>query len=60
MVNAGIIAPDHPVTINALSGYTGGGNKLIAEFESRRRYGRFRLCHRSDHKHLPEIPALRA
>jgi N-acetyl-gamma-glutamyl-phosphate reductase len=34
MLDAGIIAPDDPITINALSGYTGGGKSMIAEFES--------------------------
>jgi N-acetyl-gamma-glutamyl-phosphate reductase len=34
ILDAGIIAPDDPITINALSGYTGGGKSMIAEFES--------------------------
>jgi N-acetyl-gamma-glutamyl-phosphate reductase len=55
MVNAGIIAPDHPVTINALSGYTGGGNKLIAEFEAGGDTGGFVYGTGQHHKHLPEI-----
>ena len=33
LVDAGVVPADHPVTINAVSGYTGGGTKLIAEFE---------------------------
>ena len=33
LVQSGLIQKDDPVTINAVSGYTGGGNKLITEFE---------------------------
>lgn len=57
MVQAGLIAPDDPVTINALSGYTGGGNKLIAEFESGEVKGGFVYGTGQTHKHLPEITA---
>ncbi|MEM6452035.1 MAG: N-acetyl-gamma-glutamyl-phosphate reductase [Cyanobacteria bacterium P01_D01_bin.105] len=28
-----LLPPDFPVTVNAISGYTGGGNKLIAQYE---------------------------
>ncbi|HEY7467523.1 MAG TPA: N-acetyl-gamma-glutamyl-phosphate reductase [Dehalococcoidia bacterium] len=33
LVTAGLLPADHPVTINAVSGYSGGGKKLIAAFE---------------------------
>src|SRR5215217_4361170 len=33
LVDAGIVPPDYPVTINAVSGYSGGGKSMIAEFE---------------------------
>ena len=33
MVAAGLLPPDFPVTINAVSGYSGGGKSLIAAFE---------------------------
>ncbi|HEX3861647.1 MAG TPA: N-acetyl-gamma-glutamyl-phosphate reductase [Stellaceae bacterium] len=29
LVKAGLIAPDHPVSINAVSGYSGGGRSMI-------------------------------
>ncbi len=61
IVRAGLLPPDFPVTINAVSGYSGGGKSLIAEFEASppagtqdalRIYG-LTLAH----KHLPEIAA---
>jgi len=33
LVRAGIIPPDWPVMCNAVSGYSGGGKSMIAEFE---------------------------
>jgi len=33
LVDAGLLAADYPVTINAVSGYSGGGKSLIAAFE---------------------------
>ncbi len=54
LVDAGIIPPDHPVTINAVSGYSGGGRTMI---ENHDRHGgpAFELYALSlEHKHLPE------
>ena len=34
LVSAGILPADFPLTINAVSGYTGGGRKLIESFEA--------------------------
>jgi N-acetyl-gamma-glutamyl-phosphate reductase len=33
LVDQGVLPADYPVTINAISGYSGGGRKLIAAFE---------------------------
>src|SRR5205085_1682413 len=33
LVDAGLLPSDHPVTINAVSGYSGGGRSMIADFE---------------------------
>jgi N-acetyl-gamma-glutamyl-phosphate reductase len=33
LVDAGLIAPDHPIAINAVSGYSGGGRSLIEAHE---------------------------
>jgi N-acetyl-gamma-glutamyl-phosphate reductase len=37
LVDAGILPREYPVTVHALSGYSGGGKKLIAEFEQNAR-----------------------
>jgi len=60
LVAAGLIPADFPLTVNAISGYSGGGKGLIAEFETQpapegtndafRAYG-LTLAH----KHLPEM-----
>src|SRR3546814_71832 len=60
LVAAGLIPADFPLTVNAVSGYSGGGKGLIAEFEDAappqgtrdafRPYG-MTLAH----KHLPEM-----
>ena len=33
LVRAGLVPPDFPVTVNAVSGYSGGGRAMIAAFE---------------------------
>lgn len=54
LVAAGLVPADHPVTVNAVSGYSGGGTSMIAEFEAGgdayRSYG---LSQK--HKHAPEM-----
>ena len=35
LVDGGLVPADFPVTINAISGYSGGGKKMIASFEDR-------------------------
>jgi N-acetyl-gamma-glutamyl-phosphate reductase len=57
MIDAGLIAPDHPITINAVSGYSGGGKAMIADFEEGRVQGGFVYATSQHHKHLPEIMA---
>lgn len=56
LVEAGIMPRDFPVTINAVSGYSGGGKAMIAEFEPARTAAPFFLYGLSlEHKHLPEM-----
>ena len=61
LIRAGIVPADYPVTIQAVSGYSGGGRQLIERYESQakdhpealwvyRPYG-LNLAH----KHLPEM-----
>jgi N-acetyl-gamma-glutamyl-phosphate reductase len=57
LVRAGLLPSDFPYTVNAVSGYSGGGNALIDRFEAEpdiafRAYG---LA--GGHKHLPEMQA---
>ena len=33
LVAAGLVPPDHPLSVNAVSGYTGGGRAMVQEFE---------------------------
>jgi N-acetyl-gamma-glutamyl-phosphate reductase len=59
LIAAGLIPASHPVTINAISGYSGGGKAMIADFEATGG------CHANTpfrvyglglgHKHIPEI-----
>jgi N-acetyl-gamma-glutamyl-phosphate reductase len=56
LVDAGLIASDWPFTVNAVSGYSGGGKAMIAEFE----HGGTETSWRTyalglTHKHVPEM-----
>lgn len=54
LVDAGMIPPDYPITINAVSGYTGGGRSMI-EVHDRDGGPAFELYGlKLEHKHLPE------
>lgn len=55
LVAAGLIAPDEALTINAVSGYTGGGKEMIAEMEAEGAPAHFAYGLAQGHKHLPEI-----
>lgn len=59
LVQLGIIPTDYPLTCSSLTGYSGGGKKLIAEYEDPNRDPRH-ASHRIyglnlQHKHLPEM-----
>jgi N-acetyl-gamma-glutamyl-phosphate reductase len=60
LIEANLLPADHPVVINAVSGYSGGGKKLIAAFEdpdspdlTDSNYYLYGLG--LEHKHVPEI-----
>lgn len=56
LVSAGIIPAGWPVTVNAVSGYSGGGKAMIAEFEDRKGAPPFRAYGMTlKHKHVPEM-----
>lgn len=57
LVDAGLLAQDHPVTINAVSGYSGGGKSMIEDYEAGAAPA-FELYGLGlKHKHLPELQA---
>ncbi|MBR4554141.1 MAG: N-acetyl-gamma-glutamyl-phosphate reductase [Ruminococcus sp.] len=62
LVQAGVLGEDYPLTAHAVSGYSGGGKKMIAavesdqktfEMQSPRQYALTQA-----HKHLPEMQAV--
>lgn len=62
LVKAGIIAPYHPVTSFAVSGYSGAGKKGIAQYEDAERAKEFdaprMYALKQNHKHLKEMQAI--
>lgn len=57
---AGILPDSYPVTVNAVSGYTGGGKQLIAQMEDQSRPDAISAPHflyglPLNHKHVPEM-----
>jgi len=55
LVDAGIIPGAHPITVNAVSGYTGGGKAMIAEFDAGTAASFFLYGLQLEHKHVPEL-----
>ena len=55
LVEAGLLPADYPVTINAVSGYSGGGRSMIEAYEAGQAPA-FELYGLGfEHKHLPEL-----
>ena len=56
LVDAGIIAADHAITVNAVSGYSGGGRSMIESYEVAKTAPAFELYGLNlEHKHVPEL-----
>lgn len=60
LAKAGILPKDYPVSVNAVSGYTGGGKQLIAQMENKDAPDHIGSPHflyglTLNHKHLPEM-----
>lgn len=59
LVSSGIMGADYPVTCHSITGYSGGGNKMIADYESADRPKDFdsprQYALTQVHKHLPEM-----
>ncbi len=62
LVKAGVLPEDYPLTAHAVSGYSGGGKKMIAAMESdeksREMYSPRQYALGQTHKHLPEMQAV--
>ena len=59
LISAGIIPKDYPVSAHAVSGYSGGGKKMIAVIEGEDKpsecYSPRQYALSQQHKHLPEM-----
>lgn len=56
LIDAGIIPADHPITVNAVSGYSGGGKSMIEAYEVSKTAPAFELYALGlEHKHVPEL-----
>ncbi|MBN9316606.1 MAG: N-acetyl-gamma-glutamyl-phosphate reductase [Devosia sp.] len=57
LVDAGLIPADYPVTVNGISGYSGGGRTMIEDYEAKgedaNEFALYGLTFK--HKHLPEL-----
>ena len=55
LVEAGALPPDYPVTLPAISGYTGGGRPMIEAYEAGTAPAYELYALGLSHKHIPEI-----
>ena len=55
LVDAGLMAPDHPVAVNAVSGYSGGGRQMIEAHEGGRAPAFELYALGLEHKHVAEL-----
>ncbi len=58
LLDAGMIPADHPISVNAVSGYSGGGKSMIESYEVSKTAPAFELYGLGlEHKHVPELTA---
>ena len=55
LTDAGLLPPDAPISINAISGYSGGGRQMIEAHETQGGPAFELYALGLDHKHVPEI-----
>ena len=55
LVDAGLLAPDFPVCLPSVSGYSGGGRTMIEDYEANRAPAYEAYALGLKHKHIPEI-----
>jgi len=63
LVRAGLVPADFPISVGGVTGYSGGGKSMIAEFEDKASTGYVETVSRLyglnlSHKHLPEMQKL--
>jgi N-acetyl-gamma-glutamyl-phosphate reductase len=63
LLQAGVVPPDYPVVAHSVTGYSGGGKKMIATYEQGRSEGDDLNASRPyalslQHKHVPEMQAV--
>lgn len=62
LIKGGILSPDYPVAAFSLTGYSGGGKKMIAEYEASERnadtFAPREYALTQQHKHLKEMKAI--
>ncbi len=56
LIAVGLIPADYPITVNAVSGYSGGGKSMIDSYEASKTAPDFELYALGlEHKHIPEL-----
>lgn len=55
LIEAGVLPTDYPITVNAVSGYSGGGKAMIAAHEADGGPAFELYALGMEHKHLPEL-----
>ena len=55
LIEAGLIPPDYPLAVNAVSGYSGGGRSMIEAYEAGRAPAFELYALDLQHKHVPEL-----
>lgn len=59
LVKAGVLPMDYPIVCHSVTGYSGGGKKMIAEYEAQERsqelFSPRQYALSQAHKHLPEM-----
>lgn len=62
LIEQGILPADYPLSCHSLTGYSGGGKSMIAEYEDQNRAEKYNAPRvygvALKHKHLPEMQAL--
>lgn len=62
LVAEGIMSVDYPITAHSITGYSGGGNKMIGDYENENRPSDYDSPRQyglsQSHKHLPEMKAV--